>query len=196
MALHPGGGGMREREVAVLGRLRLGGQQPLGAVLPAGRDRGFELEAVVVGEPERHEARPQPVALGDMGGIRALREVEEVVDPAGPPGRLGIPLEVVARQAALAVGRRERLVRQRPVRLLDRGAPLLDRAHSSILQVKADNPNPGDRATSWCMRRTGLAVLALLLAFALPGCGGSEESPGPGGGNDEPTTTKTGSYGY
>jgi hypothetical protein len=45
------------------------------------------------------------------------------------------------------------------------------------------------------MRRTGLAVLALLLAFALPGCGGGEESPGPGS-DDSPTTTKKGSYGY
>jgi hypothetical protein len=47
------------------------------------------------------------------------------------------------------------------------------------------------------MRRTGFALLALLVAFALPGCGGGEESPSPGGGGGEPTTTKEKSrYGY
>jgi hypothetical protein len=49
------------------------------------------------------------------------------------------------------------------------------------------------------MRRTGraaLALLALLVAFALPGCGGGEESPGPGGGNDQPTTSEKSRYGY
>jgi hypothetical protein len=44
------------------------------------------------------------------------------------------------------------------------------------------------------MRRTGFAVLVLLVAFALPGCGGGEESPGPAG--DEPTTTEKRDYGY
>jgi uncharacterized lipoprotein YehR (DUF1307 family) len=44
------------------------------------------------------------------------------------------------------------------------------------------------------MRRTGLAVVALLVAFALPGCGGDEESPRPAG--DEPTTSEKRDYGY
>jgi uncharacterized lipoprotein YehR (DUF1307 family) len=48
------------------------------------------------------------------------------------------------------------------------------------------------------MRRTGLTLLvALLLAFALPGCGGEEESPRPAGDTDEPATTEQQKdYGY
>jgi hypothetical protein len=41
---------------------------------------------------------------------------------------------------------------------------------------------------------TVLALLALLAVLALPGCGGGDESPAPGG--KEPTTTEQGVYGY
>jgi hypothetical protein len=47
------------------------------------------------------------------------------------------------------------------------------------------------------MRRTGLAllaILALIAVLALPGCGGGDESPSPGG--NEPATTEKGTYGY
>jgi hypothetical protein len=47
------------------------------------------------------------------------------------------------------------------------------------------------------MRRRALALLALLVAFALPGCGGGEESPQPQPANDQPgTTTQSSDYGY
>jgi hypothetical protein len=47
------------------------------------------------------------------------------------------------------------------------------------------------------MRRiAALALVALLVAFALPGCGGGEESPSPGGDQTTPTTTSEGRYGY
>jgi len=41
---------------------------------------------------------------------------------------------------------------------------------------------------------TVLALLALLAVLALPGCGGGDESPEPGG--NQPTTTEQGVYGY
>jgi hypothetical protein len=44
------------------------------------------------------------------------------------------------------------------------------------------------------MRRVGIALLALIAVLALPGCGGGDESPSPGG--NEPTTTEKGTYGY
>lgn len=40
-------------------------------------------------------------------------------------------------------------------------------------------------------------MLALLVAFALPGCGGGEESPPPAGNENEPASTeKKPDYGY
>jgi hypothetical protein len=48
------------------------------------------------------------------------------------------------------------------------------------------------------MRRTGIAFLALtalIAVLALPGCGGGDESPSPGG-NQPTTTEKKPSYGY
>jgi ABC-type phosphate transport system substrate-binding protein len=50
---------------------------------------------------------------------------------------------------------------------------------------------------SLVMRRTGsafLALTALIAVLALPGCGGGDESPSPGG--DEQTTTEKRGYGY
>jgi hypothetical protein len=41
---------------------------------------------------------------------------------------------------------------------------------------------------------TVLALLALTAVLALPGCGGGDESPAPGG--NQPTTTEKGVYGY
>jgi hypothetical protein len=41
---------------------------------------------------------------------------------------------------------------------------------------------------------TLLALAALIAVLALPGCGGGDESPAPGG--NEPTTTEQGVYGY
>jgi hypothetical protein len=41
---------------------------------------------------------------------------------------------------------------------------------------------------------TVLALLALLAVLALPGCGGDDEGPAPGG--NQPTTTEKGDYGY
>jgi hypothetical protein len=41
---------------------------------------------------------------------------------------------------------------------------------------------------------TLLALVALIAVLALPGCGGGDESPAPGG--NEPTTTEQGVYGY
>jgi hypothetical protein len=41
---------------------------------------------------------------------------------------------------------------------------------------------------------TVLALLALIAVLALPGCGGGDESPAPGG--NQPTTTEQGDYGY
>jgi hypothetical protein len=41
---------------------------------------------------------------------------------------------------------------------------------------------------------TVLVLLALIAVLALPGCGGGDESPAPGG--NEPTTTEQGVYGY
>jgi hypothetical protein len=40
---------------------------------------------------------------------------------------------------------------------------------------------------------TVLALLALIAVLALPGCGGSDESPAPG---ENQTSTDTGDYGY
>ena len=45
------------------------------------------------------------------------------------------------------------------------------------------------------MRWRALALLALLAAFALPGCGGGEESPQQPA-NDQPGTTTQRDYGY
>jgi hypothetical protein len=44
------------------------------------------------------------------------------------------------------------------------------------------------------MRWRAFALLALLVAFALPGCGGGAESPQPA--NDQPGTTTQRDYGY
>jgi hypothetical protein len=44
------------------------------------------------------------------------------------------------------------------------------------------------------LKGTLLALMALLAVLALPGCGGGDESPAPGG--NQPTTTEQGVYGY
>jgi hypothetical protein len=151
-ALLPGGRGVGEREVAVLGGLRLGREQALGAVLPARCHRRLEVMRVLGGEPERDESGPRAIALRQVRCVRALVDVEELVDAPRPPGGVRELLEIAAREAALVVGCVVGVVTLLPLASVHRPARLLDRAHRTHCGPRGreyDKPNcPGSPISS------------------------------------------------
>ena len=89
-------------------------EETRGAPQPPAADRWRLAAEEHVREQEGH-ARGVDRSTGlDVGGERPLERIGRRIGRAGPPGGLAHPLEIVRRQAPIAIGRGERLERLRP----------------------------------------------------------------------------------
>jgi hypothetical protein len=65
---------------------------------------------VVAGDHHREESRPARLAGLDVGGVRALAEVDRLVEVARPPGGLGELLQILSPEQTILVRLPEQLV--------------------------------------------------------------------------------------
>ena len=91
--------GLNHCEPGVLGCFGQPFEQPLGIREPATRDRERAPTVVIPAHGQRHACRAERVAVGGVGGVRALAVCDRLVELPAPPRRLAVALEVPGGQS-------------------------------------------------------------------------------------------------
>ena len=165
-----------EPELDAIGQVR---RVPLGAREPSGADRRLLPDEVLDAQPRRHPRGATIVARLRVAGVRLLAGRHRLLDPPGPPGRVGEPLAVLGTFERLE--RAEQLVRLGPRARVHRGSRAVDvrdaLGHAASFESNAVAPEAGDSlAPTGAQPRSSVSRSGCLSHTAVPAATGARSS--------------------